>query len=126
MQQLHGLSKLALLNTAGYAKCVIPLHKSSSICAPNNTGKSSVINALQFPLINDLRLTEWDGHDLEETRKFYFASDQSYILLEADLPHGKVVIGVAGLGKIAGFAHQYFCYNGALNLEDFTDNKRIV
>ena len=61
-----------------------------------------------------------------ETRKFYFASDQSYILLEADLPHGKVVIGVAGLGKIAGFAHQYFCYNGALNLEDFTDNKRIV
>ncbi|WP_105189594.1 ATPase [Pseudoalteromonas sp. T1lg48] len=126
MQQLHGLSKLALLNTAGYAKCVIPLDKSSSICAPNNTGKSSVINALQFPLINDLRLTEWDGHDLEETRKFYFNSDQSYILLEADLPHGKVVIGVAGLGKIAGFAHQFFCYNGALNLDDFTDNKRIV
>ncbi len=126
MQQLHGLSKLALLNTAGYAKCVIPLDKSSSICAPNNTGKSSVINALQFPLINDLRLTEWDGHDLEETRKFYFNSDQSYILLEADLPHGKVVIGVAGLGKIAGYGHQFFCYNGALNLEDFTDNKRIV
>ena len=57
-QSLYGLSKLALLNTAGYAKCVIPLDKSSSICAPNNTGKSSVINALQFPLINDLRLTE--------------------------------------------------------------------
>ena len=69
MKNLYGLSKLALLNTAGYAKCVIPLDKSSSICAPNNTGKSSVINALQFPLINDLRLTEWDGHDLDETRK---------------------------------------------------------
>lgn len=107
-EQLYGLSKLALLNTAGYAKCVIPLDKSASICAPNNTGKSSVINALQFPLINDLRLTEWDGHDLEETRKFYFSSDQSYILLEANLPHGDVVIGVAGLGKIAGYAHQFF------------------
>src|SRR3989338_454535 len=93
--ELYGLTKLALLNTAGYAKCVIPLDDSSSICAPNNTGKSSVINALQFPLINDLRLTEWDGHDLDETRKFYFGTDQSYILLEANLPDGPVVIGVA-------------------------------
>lgn len=125
-EQLYGLSKLALLNTAGYAKCVIPLDKSASICAPNNTGKSSVINALQFPLINDLRLTEWDGHDLEETRKFYFSSDQSYILLEANLPHGDVVIGVAGLGKIAGYAHQFFCYQGKLNLDDYTQGKSII
>uniref|UniRef100_UPI003D10833D ATPase n=1 Tax=Pseudoalteromonas sp. TaxID=53249 RepID=UPI003D10833D len=125
-QSLYGLSKLALLNTAGYAKCVIPLDKSSSICAPNNTGKSSVINALQFPLINDLRLTEWDGHDLDETRKFYFSSDQSYILLEADLPNGPVVIGVAGLGKIAGYAHQFFCYQGKLNLDHYTQGKTIV
>lgn len=126
MQNLYGLSKLALLNTAGYAKCVIPLDKSSSICAPNNTGKSSVINALQFPLINDLRLTEWDGHDLDETRKFYFSSDQSYILLEADLPQGPVVIGVAGLGKIAGYAHQFFCYQGKLELEHYTQGKTII
>ncbi|USE68932.1 ATPase [Pseudoalteromonas maricaloris] len=125
-EQLYGLRKLALLNTAGYAKCVIPLDKSASICAPNNTGKSSVINALQFPLINDLRLTEWDGHDLEETRKFYFSSDQSYILLEANLPHGDVVIGVAGLGKIAGYAHQFFCYQGKLNLDDYTQGKSII
>ncbi len=125
-QSLYGLSKLALLNTAGYAKCVIPLDKSSSICAPNNTGKSSVINALQFPLINDLRLTEWDGHDLDETRKFYFSSDQSYILLEADLPNGPVVIGVAGLGKIAGFAHQFFCYQGKLHLDHYTQGKTII
>lgn len=126
MKHTYGLTKLALLNTAGYAKCVIPLNKSSSICAPNNTGKSSVINALQFPLINDLRLTEWDGHDLDETRKFYFASDQSYILLEAELPHGHVVIGVAGLGKVAGYGYQYFCYNGKLDLAQFTEQKRIL
>lgn len=122
----YGLTKLALLNTAGYAKAVLPLDHSASICAPNNTGKSSVINALQFPLINDLRLTEWDGHDLDETRKFYFSSDQSYILLEADLPHGKVVIGVAGLGKIAGYGHQFFCYNGKLDLNHYSENKTII
>lgn len=126
MTELYGLTKLALLNTAGYAKCVIPLDDAASICAPNNTGKSSVINALQFPLINDLRLTEWDGHDLDETRKFYFGSDQSYILLEASLPDGKVVIGVAGLGKIAGYKFQYFCYRGALALEHYISGNHIV
>ncbi|WP_337840236.1 ATPase [Rheinheimera sp.] len=124
--ELYGLTKLALLNTAGYAKCVIPLDDSSSICAPNNTGKSSVINALQFPLINDLRLTEWDGHDLDETRKFYFGTDQSYILLEANLPDGPVVIGVAGRGKIAGYAFQYFCYKGKLDLAHYLDGKSYV
>ncbi|WP_337878749.1 ATPase [Rheinheimera sp.] len=124
--ELYGLTKLALLNTAGYAKCVIPLDDSSSICAPNNTGKSSVINALQFPLINDLRLTEWDGHDLDETRKFYFGTDQSYILLEASLPDGPVVIGVAGRGKIAGYAFQYFCYKGKLDLAHYLDGKSYV
>jgi hypothetical protein len=126
MSELYGLTKLALLNTAGYAKCVIPLDNSASICAPNNTGKSSVINALQFPLINDLRLTEWDGHDLDETRKFYFGTDQSYILLEANLPNGPVVIGVAGLGKIAGYQYQYFCYNGKLNLDHYLVNNSII
>ena len=126
MSELYGLTKLALLNTAGYAKCVIPLDDAASICAPNNTGKSSVINALQFPLINDLRLTEWDGHDLDETRKFYFGTDQSYILLEANLPEGPVVIGVAGLGKIAGYQFQYFCYRGKLDLNHFVSENSII
>jgi hypothetical protein len=122
----YGLTKLALLNTAGYAKCVIPLDQAVSICAPNNTGKSSVINALQFPLINDLRLTEWDGHSIEETRRFYFSSDRSYVLLEANLPTGKVVIGVAGLGPASGYEHQFFTYQGDLDLEQFFDDRKLL
>ncbi|GAA3911783.1 hypothetical protein [Litoribacillus peritrichatus] len=125
MTQHYGLTKLALLNTAGYTKCVIPLDQPASICAPNNTGKSSVINALQFPLINDLRLTEWDGHSIDETRKFYFGSDRSFVLLEANLPEGKVVIGVAGLGPASGYEHQFFTYQGALNLEDYFDDRKL-
>ncbi|NTS77265.1 ATPase [Catenovulum sp. SM1970] len=124
--ELYGLTRLALLNTAGYAKCEIPLDDAASICAPNNTGKSSVINALQFPLINDLRMTEWDGHDLDETKRFYFGTDQSYILLEAELADGPVVIGVAGRGKIAGYAYQFFTYKGKLSLDDYLVDNKIV
>ncbi|WP_111977005.1 ATPase [Algibacillus agarilyticus] len=125
-KEIYGLTRLALLNTAGYAKCIIPLDDSASICAPNNTGKSSVINALQFPLINDLRMTEWDGHDLDETKRFYFSSDQSYILLEAQLANGPIVIGVAGRGKIAGYAYQFFTYQGKLSLDDYLVDNKIV
>ena len=122
-----GLTKLALLNTAGYGKCVLPLNKPVSVCAPNNTGKSSVINALQFPLINDMRLTEWDGHSFEETRKFYFGSDRSYILLEAELPGDRTMtIGVAGRGKASGYQYQYFCYEGALDLGHYMAGNSIL
>ena len=118
-----GITKLALLNTAGYDRCVIPLDRPVSICAPNNTGKSSLINALQFPLITDLRLTEWDGHTIAETRKFYFRTDRTYILLEAEPEAGnKVVIGVAGLGPASGYEHQFFCFNGPLDLSLFSDD----
>ncbi|MED5523255.1 MAG: ATPase [Pseudomonadota bacterium] len=127
MAECYGLTKLALLNTAGYGKCVLPLDKSVSVCAPNNTGKSSVINALQFPLINDMRLTEWDGHSFEETRKFYFATDRSYVLLEARLPGDRAMtIGVAGRGKASGYQYQYFCYEGPLDMSDYMDGKAIL
>ena len=125
--QALGITKLALLNTAGYDRCVIPLDRPVSICAPNNTGKSSLINALQFPLITDLRLTEWDGHTLQETRKFYFRTDRTYILLEAEPEPGqKVVIGVAGLGPASGYEHQFFCFNGSLDIGLFYDDSGAV
>ena len=37
-------------------------------------------------------------YSMEQSRRFYFASDTSYILLELMLPHGPHVIGVAGRG----------------------------
>ena len=37
-----------------------------------------------------------------------------------------MVIGVAGLGKIAGYAHQFFCYQGKLDLEQYTQGKTII
>ena len=37
-------------------------------------------------------------YSLEQSRRFYFASDTSYILCELNLPHGPHVIGVVGRG----------------------------
>ncbi len=59
---------------------------------------------------------------MEQSRRFYFASDTSYILLELMLPHGPHVIGVAGRGPGGGFGHQFFAYAGELSLDHYQKN----
>lgn len=58
-------------------------------------------------------------YSLEQSRRFYFASDTSYILVEVSLPHGPHVIGVSGRGPGGGFGHQFFAYAGQLDLAHY-------
>lgn len=51
----YGFQRLVLLNSAGYERAELPLDASVSLVAPKNTGKTSLINALQFLLIIDRR-----------------------------------------------------------------------
>ena len=51
----YGFQRLVLLGSAGYSRAELPLDGAVSLVAPNNTGKTSLINALQFLLIIDRR-----------------------------------------------------------------------
>ena len=51
----YGFERLVLLGSAGYQRAELPLDAAVSLIAPNNTGKTSLINALQFLLIIDQR-----------------------------------------------------------------------
>ena len=55
MNMTYGFQRLVLLNSAGYQRAELPLDASVSLVAPNNTGKTSLINALQYLLIIDKR-----------------------------------------------------------------------
>lgn len=122
----YGFQRLALLNSAGYSRAELPLDDSVSLNAPNNIGKTSLINALQFILIIDKRFMDFSPKDFEESRRYYFPDNSSYILLEAALPtSGTVVLGCVGRG--VSHDYQYFAYKGELNLEDFrTEQGGIV
>ena len=113
----YGFQKLALLNSAGYSRAELPLDDSVSIIAPNNTGKTSLINALQFLLILDKRNMNFGAHDFDVSRRFYFPDNSSYILLEALLPVGMVVVGCVGKGL--SHDYEYFAYPGSLDLDDY-------
>lgn len=114
----YGFQRLVLLNSAGYERAELPLDASVSLVAPNNTGKTSLINALQFLLIIDRRRMDFGPHDVERSRRFYFPNNSAYILLEVLLPEsGSVVLGCVGKGVSNDY--EYFAYRGQLNLDDY-------
>jgi hypothetical protein len=113
----YGFQKLVLLNSAGYSRAELPLDDSVSIIAPNNTGKTSLINALQFLLILDKRHMDFGAHTVENSRRFYFPDNSAYILLEVLLPSGMAVIGCVGKGL--SHDYEYFAYQGSLDLSDY-------
>lgn len=94
----YGFQKLGLLNSGGYQRAEMPLDAAVSLIAPNNTGKTTLINALQFLLIIDKRHMDFGAHDLESSRRFYFPDNGAYILLEVSLPGGTAVLGCVGKG----------------------------
>ena len=93
-QERYGIRRFALLNTAGYSLGLFPLEHPLSVYGANNLGKSASINALQFPILARMSDMSFGKYSLEQSRRFYFASDTSYILVEVSLPHGPHVIGV--------------------------------
>ena len=121
-QERYGIRRFALLNTAGYSLGLFPLENPLSVYGANNLGKSASINALQFPILARMSDMSFGKYSLEQSRKFYFATDTSYILVEVALPHGPHVIGVAGRGPGGGFGHQFFAYQGELDLDHYQQN----
>ena len=118
-QERYGIRRFALLNTAGYSLGLFPLEHPLSVYGANNLGKSASINALQFPILARMSDMSFGKYSLEQSRRFYFASDTSYILVEVSLPHGPHVIGVVGRGPGGGFGHQFFAYAGKLDLAHY-------
>lgn len=114
----YGFQRLALVNSAGYQRAELPLDAAVSLIAPNNTGKTSLINALQFLLIIDKRRMDFGAHEVDSSRRFYFPHNSAYILLEVALPTtGTVVLGCAGKG--VSHDYEYFAYKGELDLEHY-------
>ena len=114
----YGFQRLVLLGSAGYSRAELPLDGAVSLVAPNNTGKTSLINALQFLLIIDRRRMDFGAHEFDKTRRFYFPGNSAYLLLEVSLPQsGTVVLGCVGKG--VSHEYEYFAYQGPLELEDY-------
>ncbi len=114
----NGPQKLILIRAGRYDYAEVELSGSLQIVGPNNTGKTTLINTLQFLYLDDRRHMDF-GHSQEETRDYYFPNQYSYVLFECLGARGKFVLGWRGQSKAAGGEPERFHYEGPYESADF-------
>jgi hypothetical protein len=120
---IPGPRKLILIDSAVYPYAEIDLDESVHLSGRNNAGKSSLLNALQFLYIDDIKLMHFPTSNFTgKTKPFYFKPHgRSTILVEADTKWGIRTVGFHGLGAAAGCDWQRFGFEGPYDKDDFLD-----
>jgi hypothetical protein len=122
----NGPEKIILIRAGRYDYADVELTGSIQIVGPNNTGKTTLINTLQFLYVDDLRTMSFGSYTLEQTLAYYFPSQYSYVLFQCLGTTGRCVIGWRGQSKTSGGDPERFCYLGEYDAEDFFDAKQQV
>jgi hypothetical protein len=119
----YGPRKLVLINAGRYDYAEIELNGAIQLVGPNNTGKTTLINTLQFLYLDDRRHMDFGSYSEDETRAYYFPNQYSYILFEVLGSQGLHVIGWRGQSRIAGGEPERFVVSGGFEQSDFLDDE---
>src|SRR5580700_6720974 len=122
----NGPRKLILIRSGRYEYAEVELAGALQIVGPNNTGKTTLINTLQFLYLDDRRHMDFGSYTAEQTREFYFPNQYSYILFECLGAAGQCVIGWRGQSKTSGGELERFFHAGAFDPADFMDQTNQV
>jgi len=122
----HGPQKLILINAGRYNFAEIDLSGSVQIVGPNNTGKTTLINTLQFLYLDDRRHMDFGSYSAEQTRDYYFPGQYSYILFQCLGARGQCVFGWRGEARAAGGEPERFLFDGPFDPADFLDENNQV
>ena len=121
-----GPQRIILIGSGRYEYAEVELAGALQIVGPNNTGKTTLINTLQFLYLDDRRHMDFGSYTPEQTREFYFPTQYSYILFECLGVTGQCVIGWRGQSKTSGGEPERFCYAGPYAAEDYLEETRRV
>lgn len=122
----NGPQKVILINAGSYDYAEIELSGSLQLVGPNNTGKTTLINALQFLYIDDRGEMNFGAFSSEQTAEYYFPNQYSYVLFECLGVAGKFVLGWRGRSRVAGGEPERFHYEGEFSLSDYFDEDGVV
>src|SRR2546423_15007106 len=115
----NGPQRLVLINAGRYDYAEIELRGSLQIIGPNNTGKTTLINTLQFLYLDDRRHMDFGSYTFEETRDYYFPNQYSYVLFECRGTAGNCVFGWRGQKRAASGEPERVFYEGEFDAPDF-------
>jgi len=121
-----GPQRLILIRSGRYEYAEVDLAGALQIVGPNNTGKTTLINTLQFLYLDDRRHMDFGSYTADQTHAFYFPDQYSYVLFECLGATGQCVLGWRGESKASGADPERFFYAGPFTAADFLDQKNQV
>lgn len=121
-----GPKRLVLICAGKYDYAEIELTQSMHLVGPNNVGKTTLVNALQFLYIDHQQQMHFGGWNLRESLKYYFPGPHSFVLFECSTPEGTKVVGLRGLGVAQQHRYERFVYTGTYERSDYLDNSGTV
>lgn len=114
-----GPRRLILIQSGKYDYAELDLTQSFQLVGVNGLGKTALISTLQYLYIDSQRDMRFGQHSTDDSRRFYFRSDSSFILFECETPLGVITVGARSLGPTAGYELQRFAWNGGFHRDDF-------
>lgn len=117
----YGVRKLVLINSGNYSYAELDLTAPVHLAAPNNRGKSTLVNALQFLYVDKLSHMRFGSRNVEDTRRHYFGRDPSYLVFECMTPLGAKCLLVAGQGRLNNSNFLRFVFDGPFDRSLFVD-----
>lgn len=122
-----GPTKLIAIRSGSYDYAEIDLGDSIQLVGPNNAGKTTLINTLQFLYLDHRNQMVFGDHDMEATREYYFPDHYSYLLFECQGPRGTYMIGWRGQSRASGGDPVRFTYDGGYDVSDYlTEDGRVA
>ncbi len=121
----YGVRRLVAINSGNYSYADIDLSKPVHLAAPNNRGKSTLVNALQFLYIDDFNRMKFGRRSYDDTKGHYFGEDRSYLIFECLTTSGIQCMLIRGLGKLRGGSFERYVYDGEFQESDYTDDGDI-
>ena len=114
------VKRIIFIRAGRYDYAELELGKSAHLVGDNNVGKTSLIEALQFLYIGNFNEMRFGNYKWEETQRYYFNTDQSYILFECVTSKGKyVTVGLHGCGVLQSYNIERFTFSGIYQKDFF-------
>jgi hypothetical protein len=118
-----GPRRLILIQSGKYDYAELDLTQSFQLVGVNGLGKTALIATLQYLYLDSQRDMRFGQHSTDDSRRFYFTNDSSFILFECETSIGTVTVGARGLGPVGGYELQRFAWTGPFDRADFIDSE---
>jgi hypothetical protein len=122
----YGVRRLVIINSGNYGYANADVSKPVHLAAPNNRGKSTLVNALQFLYVNDFKKMRFPRRTHDDTAMHYFGRERSYLVFECTTLTGIQCMVISGLSRIGDGRFERYVYEGQFQESDYFEENDEV